>query len=125
MSREEIKNLVTSTIAKQLGTEEARVLEDTNLIDELEADSLDIVELVLEFEELFQVSIPDDDLEQMQTVGDFVNYLERKVSPMQQEAENQKVENDEADQAQESPENENSNDEGEAGSDEADEGEED
>jgi len=59
---------------------EQRVREDVHLVDDLGADSLDLVELVLQFEEMFSVEIPDDDAEQLTTVGDIVNMLTEKVS---------------------------------------------
>ena len=80
MNRSEIRNLVIATLASHLNVTEQRVTENASLRDDLGADSLDYVELVLEFEEMFQVDIPDDDLEQCETVGNFINLIDTKVS---------------------------------------------
>ncbi len=80
MRRPEIKNLVTATLSSHLHREEQGISETSDLFEELGADSLDVVELTLEFEEMFQVDISDDDLEQIQTVGQIVDLLEKKVS---------------------------------------------
>jgi acyl carrier protein len=80
MNRSEMKNLVTATLARHLNKNEQIVTEDAELFDDLQADSLDIVELTLEFEEMFKIEIPDDDLEQLTTVGDTIDLLLRKVN---------------------------------------------
>lgn len=76
--RNEVRNLVTAQLAQHLNKPEHGIREDSDLVDDLGADSLDIVELTLIFEEQFHVEIPDDDVERMQTVGDIVNYLFEK-----------------------------------------------
>jgi acyl carrier protein len=87
--RTEVANLVIATLAIHLNVLEQRVREDVHLVDDLGADSLDFVELVLQFEEMFSVEIPDDDVEQLHTVGDIVNMLTEKVSSrMVEEEEN-------------------------------------
>ncbi|RPJ82471.1 MAG: acyl carrier protein [Acidobacteria bacterium] len=78
--RVEVANLVIATLATHLNVVEQRVREDVHLVDDLGADSLDLVELVIQFEEMFSVEIPDDDAEQLTTVGDIVNMLTEKVS---------------------------------------------
>ena len=86
-SRASIYNLVSATVSKQLNRPEHGISEASDLLEDLQADSLDIVELVLEFEEMFNVEIPDSDLEQLHSVGDYVNLIEKKVSSMNQEQE--------------------------------------
>jgi acyl carrier protein len=69
---------VKEIIANELGVEIEKVTEDASFVDDLGADSLDTVELVMAFEEEFEVEIPDEDAERMQTVGDAIQYLEEK-----------------------------------------------
>lgn len=71
-----VKNLVIT----QLGVDAAKVSGDSSFIDDLGADSLDTVELVMAFEEEFDIEIPDDDAQKMRTVKDAVDYLSGKVS---------------------------------------------
>jgi len=75
MSLEErVKNLVVT----QLGVDADKVQNDSSFIDDLGADSLDTVELVMAFEEEFDIEIPDEDAQGMKTVADAVNYLRSK-----------------------------------------------
>lgn len=67
---------VKKIVVEHLGVEEEKVVEKASFIDDLGADSLDTVELVMAFEEEFGVEIPDDAAETIQTVGDAVNYLD-------------------------------------------------
>ena len=67
---------VTKIVIEHLGVEQEKVIESASFIDDLGADSLDTVELVMAFEEEFGVEIPDDAAETIQTVGDAVKYLE-------------------------------------------------
>lgn len=66
---------VKSIIVSQLGVEEAEVTMEASFIDDLGADSLDIVELVMAFEEEFDIEIPDEDAEKIRIVSDAVNYI--------------------------------------------------
>ena len=66
---------VKKIVVEHLGVEADKVTEEASFIDDLGADSLDIVELVMAFEEEFGVEIPDEDAEKMITVGDALNYL--------------------------------------------------
>jgi len=68
---------VLAIIADQLGVEREKINPATSFIDDLVADSLDTVELVMELEEEFDVSIPDNAAEKIQTIGDFLRYLQR------------------------------------------------
>ncbi|MGI6037471.1 MAG: acyl carrier protein [Limnochordia bacterium] len=70
---------VKEIIVEQLGVDEADVTMEASFVDDLGADSLDIVELVMAFEEEFELEIPDDDAEKITTVGNAVDYLKEKV----------------------------------------------
>ena len=63
---------IRDIIVEQLNVEESMVTEDTNLMKDLEADSLDAVEIIMAIEEQFDIEIPDDEAEKFQTVGDLV-----------------------------------------------------
>ncbi len=69
---------VREIIANELGVEMEKVTEDANFVEDLGADSLDTVELVMAFEEEFEIEIPDEDAEEMQTVSDAIDYLSEK-----------------------------------------------
>ncbi|MDP2480896.1 MAG: acyl carrier protein [Candidatus Palauibacterales bacterium] len=69
---------VKEIIASELGVEIEKVTDDAHFVDDLGADSLDTVELVMAFEEEFGIEIPDEDAEGMQTVGDAIEYLSKK-----------------------------------------------
>ena len=71
----EIESKVKAIVVEQLGVDEDKVVSKASFIDDLGADSLDTVELVMAFEEEFGVEIPDDAAETIQTVADAVNYL--------------------------------------------------
>jgi acyl carrier protein len=75
MEHDEIYDKVKSVIVDQLNVEEDDVIEDATFVDDLGADSLDIVELVMALEEEFGVSIPDEQAEKIKTVGDAVSYI--------------------------------------------------
>ncbi len=66
---------VKEIIVDELGVEADKVTSDASFVDDLGADSLDTVELVMAFEEEFEIEIPDEDAEQMRTVGDAVSYI--------------------------------------------------
>lgn len=75
-----VADRVKKIIVDKLGVEEAEVLTDANFIQDLGADSLDTVELIMEFEKEFDLSIPDEQAEKIQTVGQAVEYLESQVN---------------------------------------------
>jgi acyl carrier protein len=75
MEREEVLEKVRGVIVDQLNVEEDVVTEDASFVDDLGADSLDIVELVMALEEEFGISIPDEEAENIKTVGDAMNYI--------------------------------------------------
>jgi len=70
---------VTNLVVTQLGVDAAKVTKDSSFIDDLGADSLDTVELVMAFEEEFDIEIPDDDAQKMRTISDVLAYLKDKV----------------------------------------------
>jgi len=72
---EPIEARVREIIINELGVEPEKVTDDASFVEDLGADSLDTVELVMAFEEEFGVDIPDEDAEQMRTVGDAIKYL--------------------------------------------------
>ena len=80
MSHEEIVNQVKAIIVDKLGAEESEVTESANCTNDLGADSLDTVELIMEFERVFDIKIPDEDGGQISTVGDAIAYVENKLS---------------------------------------------
>ena len=66
---------VKKIVVEHLGVDEAKVTEEASFVDDLGADSLDTVELVMAFEEEFSIEIPDDAAEKIQTVGDAINFI--------------------------------------------------
>jgi len=70
---------VKSIIADQLDVEEDKITQNSNIQDDLGADSLDIVDLVMSFEDEFDIEIPDDQVENIKTVGDIVKYIEENT----------------------------------------------
>ncbi|MBR3163080.1 MAG: acyl carrier protein [Clostridia bacterium] len=79
MSSEEIFEKIKNIIVEQLGVVDTSVTLDASFIDDLGADSLDIVELIMALEEEFDIEIPDEDAEKVVTVGDVVDYIKENV----------------------------------------------
>lgn len=75
----DIKNKVKEIVVNQLEVDEAEVTEEANFVNDLGADDLDLVELVMQFEKEFNISIPDDVWEKLNTVGDVINYLDKQL----------------------------------------------
>ncbi|MGB9813448.1 MAG: acyl carrier protein [Thermovenabulum sp.] len=75
----EILERVKKIIADQLGMDEDDITPDASFIDDLGADSLDIVELIMAFEEEFDLEIPDEDAEKIKTVQDVVDYIKNRI----------------------------------------------
>jgi len=75
-----IQDDVKSIIVEQLGVDEAEVTPSASFVDDLGADSLDTVELVMAFEEKFGIEIPDEDAEKIRSVQDAINYIEKHVN---------------------------------------------
>jgi acyl carrier protein len=83
MAEKSIEEKVKDIIVEQLGVNPEQVTPQASFIEDLGADSLDIVELVMAFEEEFGVEVPDEDAEKLQTVGDVIKYIEEKASKQQ------------------------------------------
>lgn len=79
MTREDIFNKVKTILSEQLGVEAQSIEMDSDFIDDLNADSLDIVDLVLDLENEFDITIPDEEAERIKTVGDAVEYIESSL----------------------------------------------
>src|SRR6266576_3353508 len=75
----DLSEKVKDIIEKELGVEREKLTNEASFIEDLGADSLDIVELVMEFEKEFNIDIPDEDAEKLRTVGDALGYLNQKV----------------------------------------------
>lgn len=75
----DIAEKVTKIIVDKLGVDESEVNADANFTNDLGADSLDTVELIMEFEKTFDISIPDEEAEKIQTVGQAIAYLESQL----------------------------------------------
>ena len=75
-----VEQKVQQIIVEQLGVDEAQVDSNASFVDDLGADSLDIVELVMAFEEAFDLDIPDEDAEKIRTVKDAVDYIDGKMA---------------------------------------------
>ncbi len=75
----DIFSKVKEIVVEQLGVDEEDVTPDASFIDDLGADSLDIVELIMAFEEEFDIEIPDEDAEKITTVGEAIEYIESKI----------------------------------------------
>lgn len=73
-----VEERVIDIVCESLGVSKEQVTRQTSFIDDIGADSLDIVELVMELEEEFEITIPDDQAEQIKTVGEAIDYIERE-----------------------------------------------
>ena len=76
-STEEIEDKVIAIVSEQLSVDKAEIKRETSFVVDLNADSLDTVELVMELEDEFDLSIPDEDAEKLQTVGNAIEYIEQ------------------------------------------------
>ena len=72
---DEIEAKIKAIVAEQLGVDEAEISRETSFVNDLNADSLDTVELVMEFEDEFDTNIPDEEAEKIQTVGQAIDYV--------------------------------------------------
>ncbi|MFK7736406.1 MAG: acyl carrier protein [Pirellulaceae bacterium] len=75
-----VEERVVDIVAEQLGVEKDKVSRETHFVNDLGADSLDTVELVMELEEEFDISIPEDSAEKIQRVGEAIDYIEKAQS---------------------------------------------
>ena len=76
----EIEDKVKSIVAEQMGVSKDEITRETSFVNDLNADSLDTVELVMEFEDAFELSIPDEEAEKIQTVGQAIDHINRETS---------------------------------------------
>ena len=76
----ELETKVSEIIVEQLGASKEEIVPEASFIDDLGADSLDIVELVMAMEEEFDIEIPDEDAEKIQTIGDALSYVKERVA---------------------------------------------
>ena len=72
---DDIKAKVTEIVSEQMGRDASEITRETSFVNDMNADSLDTVELVMEFEDQFELSIPDEDAEKIQTVGQAIDYI--------------------------------------------------
>ncbi|MEO1130815.1 MAG: acyl carrier protein [Planctomycetota bacterium] len=75
MTEQEVEQQVIEIVGEQMGVDTAEVTRDTSFVNDLNADSLDTVELVMEFEDRFETSIPDEKAEQIKTVGEAIDFI--------------------------------------------------
>lgn len=73
-----VEERVIGIVSNQLGVPKEEITKDSSFVDDLKADSLDVVELVMEFEDAFEVTIPDEDYEKIKTVGNAITYIEER-----------------------------------------------
>jgi acyl carrier protein len=78
--QQELIDRVHTLVCEQLGVDRDDVRSDANILDDLGADSLDVVELVMAIEEAFDLEIPDEDVEVMRTIADVESYVTKKVA---------------------------------------------
>ncbi len=79
-TEQEVLDKVTAIVSEQMGVDKSEIKKETSFANDLNADSLDTVELVMEFEDEFDMSIPDEEAEKIQTVGDAVDFIMGIVS---------------------------------------------
>lgn len=79
MPSPEMESRLKKIVAEQLGVDESKIVPEARFAEDLSADSLDLVEMIMELEEAFGVEIPDEDAEKIMTVQDALNYIEQKL----------------------------------------------
>jgi acyl carrier protein len=79
VTESEIEAKVIDIVAEQMGVDKSEITRDTSFTNDLNADSLDTVELVMEFEDEFETSIPDEEAEKIQTVGQAIEYISKAI----------------------------------------------
>jgi acyl carrier protein len=82
-STAEIEKQVIEIVSEQMGVSKEQITRETSFIKDLSADSLDTVELVMELEEEFEISIPDDQADKIQTVGQAIDFIEKELKNKQ------------------------------------------
>jgi len=76
---QDVQKRITAILIDKLGINESEITPDASFVKDLGIDSLDYAELVMEFEQTFDIKIPDDDAEKMQTIGQAVSYIQSKL----------------------------------------------
>lgn len=76
---QDVQKRITAILVDKLGINESEITPDASFVKDLGIDSLDYAELVMEFEQTFDIKIPDDDAEKMQTIGEAVSYIQSKL----------------------------------------------
>ncbi len=74
---DEIRQKVVSLVAERMGVDEDQITDDTHFVNDLQSDSLDMAELVIDLEEAFDISISDEEAQQIETVGQAIAYIEK------------------------------------------------
>lgn len=82
MKSEQIKSVIIEIMSRQFSVDETEITEYTNIIDDFGADSLDIVELLMEIEDNLNITIPDADVLELKTINDVVDYISRQIPEM-------------------------------------------
>lgn len=77
MTEQEIEAKVIEIVAEQMGADKAKITRQTHFVEDLNADSLDQVELVMDFEDEFETSIPDEQAEKLKTVGEAIDFIKQ------------------------------------------------
>ncbi|MDM8006208.1 MAG: acyl carrier protein [Phycisphaerae bacterium] len=85
MTVQEIEDKVISIVSEQMGINKAEITREVSFINDLNADSLDIVELVMELEDSFETQIPDEEAEKIKTVGQAIDYIAAHQGQQQQQ----------------------------------------
>jgi acyl carrier protein len=80
MNREEIQSKVIDLAAEQAGVDKSEITPATHFVNDLHFDSLDVVEFAMEIEDEFEVSISDDEVQKLQTIGDVIDHLAQRVA---------------------------------------------
>ena len=80
MNEQEIEAKVIDIVAEQMGVDKSEITRETNFQTDLHADSLDIVELVMEFEDEFETNIPDDQAEKIQNIGQAIDFIKANMN---------------------------------------------
>ena len=81
VARVSLEEQIRRVVSDQLGVDAAELVADASILDDLGADSLDVVELVMALEEAFDIEVPDDHVEQMRTMGEIKHYVTKRLAP--------------------------------------------
>jgi len=81
-----VEGKVIEIVSNQMGVEKAEITRETSFINDLNADSLDTVEMVMEFEDAFELNIPDEEAEKIQTVGQAIDFITEHLNKQQQQS---------------------------------------